>query len=221
MVLDEIVDKTLFFSVLFVAKCNPTVYLDLNTCLKYCYTDMAILNYAMYYQYSTGKDVTIFTHDKNFYIEALKYNVKVKYYPKTYLSVFENTLEYDSEIGIEQNETLIEVDITGNSADNSGYSSDDSQTNVNTQNFSQNEVVYYKTVAIQKVSSKPVIMNNNSINCIKSAKTLTHILQKGNKGFKYWPIELGDYVYFKNDTNTYEITSLTGEDNLKSINMLK
>lgn len=255
VVLNELTEPSMLFSTIYAAKCNPTIVLDLNTNLNYNYNDIAILNYALLYKKNTGKEIILLTHDFDFYVESLKYNViKSKYHPSTYMKTFKvKKVENDmSELDIST--SVVDSEVQKKPAVSQKEHSESFEHDVNTFNetdeFFQEDIyselleekqeldtlesfepfkhdvntddnsVYYQTVRIQKVSSKPVILHSSKIVYVKSAKTMEKIPHKGHKAYKYYPVELGDYVSFKNDPNLYKIVSLTGKDNLESVNLL-
>lgn len=205
VVLDEIVEKNTFFSTIFTVKCNPTITLNLDTVLKYNVNDIAILNYAMWYKYKTGKDVTIITHDMHCYIESLKYDMKAKYFPSTYMDTFK------VEAAEEKEETKKELEPQVNLAADDGMNT--------TKLRPSGKTVYYEHINIQMVSSRPVIFEQNKVVFVKSGSSLENIQLLGRKGKKYYPVQIGDVVSLKDDPNLYQITSFSGKRNLQSIEL--
>lgn len=205
VVLDEIVEKNTFFSTIFTVKCNPTITLNLDTVLKYNVNDIAILNYAMWYKYKTGKDVTIITHDMHCYIESLKYDMKTKYFPSTYMDTFK--VEVTEEKTKIKEDAKTQLDLP---ADNDGVTNILRQTG---------KTVYYEHVNVQTVSSKPVIFEQNKVEHVKSGSSLENIPLIGKKGRKYYPVQLGDLVVLKDDPNLYQLKAFSGKKNLESIEL--
>lgn len=215
IVLDELRGgPQVFFTSIFASKCNPTIVLDLNMKITYNFEDIAILNYAMYYQLTTGSEVTILTHDKSFYLEALKYNMKVRYYPSTYM----NTFKQEANVALETKdvaESICDLEDQSITLDNKNDINDTES------NCKPTDPVYYESLKITFVSSKPVILNNNKINCVKKSSSMCSVELKGHKGYKYYPVELGDFVSFKEDPNLYKIISLNGKNNLESVDIVQ
>lgn len=278
IVLNELGTPEMFFSTIFAAKCNPSIILDFSTLLNYLVNDIAILNFAMYYQITTRKDVTIITYDKKLYIESLSYNMKAKFFPSSYMSTFvipeeslkneeknvnefettnsdiieviEDAILEDEDSGIvagdeeliddnlDSLKTVDEFDSEEKESDEFDSSFEDlddiestlevveneieEETNIESSNESSKDIVYKKTIQVIKMSStKPIIMNSQKITSVKTGNDMLPVKLEGHKNYKYYPVKLGYLISFKNDPNLYRLVSLSGKNNLESVDFSK
>lgn len=188
-VLNELKTYEVFSSTIHAAKLNPSIKLILDMPLFYEYSDISILNLSMYFKRKYNMDVTLLTHDFKLYTEALQYNFK---------AVFCNNEQWLTKFKSD-NKICYSLKIREKEAEE--YISDNN---------------IYKTHPFSKVKNAFVLLSNNSFEKVmdKNRKVLPLM---GHKGFKFYQIEIGSLIKFRNDPCYYSIRSFEGKNNLIAI----
>lgn len=78
--------------------------------------------------------------------------------------------------------------------------------------------VTYKTIRFTNFKGGTILLNNAKIEKVVDHTNMTEIKMKGHNSFKYYLVNIGDYISFKGD-KVYKINSFEEKDNLISVHI--
>ena len=77
---------------------------------------------------------------------------------------------------------------------------------------------FYKTIRFTNFKGGTILLNNAKIEKVVDHTNMTEIKMKGHNSFKYYLVNIGDYISFKGD-KVYKINSFEEKDNLISVHI--